>query len=100
MRVEFVFHRHDIALVSISLASGWDSVVQRRDAVRDLLEKVVRQGAFGDCVQVFGQMRRVAGADDSGGTVRVSEGVSQDQFGAIHAIGKDFIDFRLRPYGV
>ena len=55
--VEFVFHRHDIALVgfSISLASGWDSVVQRRDAVADLFEKVGRQGAFSDCGQVFGQ---------------------------------------------
>ena len=42
-------------------------------------------------------MYRIARAHDGGVTVRVGEGVTQYQFGALHSMGKDIVEYRLCP---
>ena len=45
-------------------------------------------------------MGGIARADDGGVAVGMAERVTQDQLGALHAIGKDFIEPRAGPYVV
>ncbi len=69
----------------------------RSDSVPDLRVKVGRESPLSSSGEILGQMSGIARADNRGMTVRVTERVTQDQFGAIHSVWKKLIELRPGP---